>query len=80
MKEYRVISYFEDLQDGSHPYNVGENFPRKGVSVTADRIKELSGTQNKRGCALIEEVQEAAEKPASVESEPRKRKGKRTTN
>lgn len=79
MKEYRVISYFEDLQDGSHPYNVGENFPRKGVSVTADRIKELSGTQNKRGCALIEEVQEAAAKPAAVESEPRKRTRKRNT-
>lgn len=78
MKKYRVISYFEDLQDGSHPYNVGENFPRKGVSVTADRIKELSGTQNKRGVALIEEVRGAEEtaepdKAAPVENEPRKR-------
>lgn len=78
MNKYRVISYFEDLQDGNHPYNVGETFPRKGMTVTADRIKELSSTANKRGIALIEEVRDADEtaspdKSASVENEPRKR-------
>lgn len=78
--KYRVIKYFTDLQDGGYPYNVGDIFPREGKTVTADRIKELSGTQNKRGIALIEEVQKAAVKPAAVETEPRKRTRKRTTN
>jgi hypothetical protein len=85
---FRVIEFFTDLQDGNHAYNVGDTFPREGVTVTADRIKELSGTQNKRGIALIEEVREAAEtadaeepadKSVSVENEPRKRTRKRKT-
>lgn len=78
MKKYRVIKYFTDLQDGEYPYNAGDTFPRKGLTVSADRIKELSSTANKRGIALIEEVRDADEtaspdKPASVENEPRKR-------
>lgn len=85
---YRVIEFFTDLQDGNHAYNVGDAFPREGVTVTADRIKELSGTQNKRGIALIEEVrgaeetpvtEEADDKAAPVENEPRKRTRKRKT-
>ncbi len=85
---YRVIEFFTDLQDGSHAYNVGDTYPREGVTVTADRIKELSGTQNKRGIALIEEVRGAEEtavtektvdKAAPVENEPRKRTRKRKT-
>lgn len=84
--KYRVIKYFTDLQDGEYAYNVGDAFPRKGKTVTADRIKELSGTQNKRGIALIEEVRGAEEtatiseketvepeEAAPVENEPRKR-------
>lgn len=77
---YRVIKHFTDLQDGDHPYFPGDEFPRNGIVVSADRIKELSGTQNKRGIALIEEVQEAAEKSAAVETEPRKRNRKRKTD
>ena len=82
---FRVIEFFTDLQDDNHAYNVGDVFPREGVAVTADRIKELSGTQNKRGIALIEEVRGAEETPvteetddkaAPVENEPRKRKRK----
>lgn len=81
---FRVIEFFTDLQDGNHAYNVGDTFPREGVTVTADRIKELSGTQNKRGIALIEEVrgtEETAqpEEAAPVENEPRKRTRKRKT-
>lgn len=75
---YVVKVFFTDLQDNNNAYNVGDTFPRDGMTVTHDRIKELSGTQNKRGIALIEEVQEAAEKPATVEIEPRKRTKKHT--
>lgn len=85
---YRVIEFFTDLQDNNHAYNVGDTFPRDGMAVTPDRIKELSGTQNKRGIALIEEVRGAEEtavteetddKAAPVENEPRKRTRKRKT-
>ena len=61
MTQYRVIEFFTDLQDGDYPYHEGDFFPRDGITVTADRIKELSGTQNKRGIALIEEVRGAEE-------------------
>lgn len=67
--KYRVIKYFTDLQDGEYPYNVGDAFPRKGKTVTADRIKELSSTQNKRGIALIEEVRGAEETAAISDTE-----------
>lgn len=85
---YRVIEFFTDLQDNNHAYNVDDTFPRDGMAVTPDRIKELSGTQNKRGIALIEEVRGAEEtavteetddKAAPVENEPRKRTRKRKT-
>ena len=85
---YVVKVFFTDLQDNNHAYNVGDTFPRDGMAVTPDRIKELSGTQNKRGIALIEEVRGAEEtavteetddKAAPVENEPRKRTRKRKT-
>lgn len=79
---YRVTKYFTDLQDNGYAYNEGDTFPRDGVTVTADRIKELSTSANRRGIALIEEVRGAEETPAAeetddkaapVEDEPRKR-------
>lgn len=79
---YRVTKYFTDLQDNGYAYNEGDTFPRDGMTVTADRIKELSTSANRRGIALIEEVRGAEETPAAeetddkaapVEDEPRKR-------
>ena len=57
---YKVIEYFEDLQDNGRPYNVGDVFPADGNTVSAERIAELASTQNRRRVPLIEEV---AEKP-----------------
>ena len=54
---YRVVKFFTDLQDGDHPYHVGEAFPRDGVEVTEERIKELSGKENRQGVPLIENVE-----------------------
>lgn len=51
---YRVTAYFIDLQDGEHPYNVGDAFPREGHTVSEDRIKELASSNNKRKMPLIE--------------------------
>ena len=80
---YRVKVFFTDLQDNDYAYHAGDIFPRDGMTATVDRIKELSGTQNKRGIALIEEVrgaeetaQDVPEDAAPVEDEPRKRERK----
>ena len=50
---YKVIHYFTDLQDFNHPYNVGDIFPRSGVTVTLERLKELSSDKNKQKKPLI---------------------------
>ena len=55
---YKVIKYFTDLQDGNHPYNVGDVFPREGFEVLPSRIKELAGKKNRQGEPLIEEIEE----------------------
>ena len=57
---YKVIKYFTDLQDKDHPYNVGDTYPRAGISVSDARMKELAGKDNKQGMPLIEEVKEEA--------------------
>lgn len=53
---FKVIKYFTDLQDDNCEYKVGDEYPRKGLEPTADRIMELSGSDNKRGEALIKEI------------------------
>ena len=85
---YKVVSYFTDLQDANHPYNIGDTYPRNGLTVTAERIAELAGKSNLRGIPLIEEVREKADKvkaePAEtakaepVEDAPKKR-GRKST-
>lgn len=66
---YKVIKYFTDLQDNSRPYNVGDIYPRKGLTVSEERIKELSGSNNKQNTPLIEEVK-AKTKSKSVAEDP----------
>lgn len=60
---YKVLRYFTDLQDNNHPYKAGDEFPRKGLNVTAERLKELSTAKNRRGIPVIEEIKEEAEPP-----------------
>ena len=67
---YKVIEYFEDLQDNGRPYNVGDVFPVDGNTVSAERIAELASTQNRRHIPLIEEVVE----------KPKRTRKKETTN
>ena len=55
---YKVIEYFEDLQDNGRPYNVGDVFPVDGNTVSAERIAELSSDKNLQGVPLIEEISE----------------------
>ena len=90
---YKVIKKFHDLQDATktkngmiyHEYNVGDEFPRKGMDVSEERLEELAGKENKQGVPLIELVEEKAdaEKPAkkssSTKASSRKTSAKATT-
>ena len=69
---YKVIKYFTDLQDGNHPYNVGDVFPREGVEVSDGRIAELAGSNNLQKTPLIAEVEE------TPEEKPTKKGAKKT--
>ena len=53
MEKYRAVRRFVDLQDNKHPYNVGDEYPRKGLSVSRERINELLGVDNKQHRPLI---------------------------
>lgn len=69
---YKVIKYFTDLHDKDYPYNVGDSFPRDGVTVTEERLAELAGGDNKQGAPLIElaeiKEEEIAEKEYIADS------------
>lgn len=58
---YKAIERFKDLKDDNFVYNVGDKYPRKGKRVSKTRIAELSGSDNRRGRAVIEEVEEEEE-------------------
>lgn len=60
---YKVLAYFTDLQDNNHPYNEGDIFPRDGLSVSENRLQELSSTRNRRKIKLIELVEDKQEPP-----------------
>lgn len=56
--KYRVIVRFTDLKDKDYKYEVGDEYPRKGGRTTKKRIAELSSTENRRGMALIEPIED----------------------
>ena len=61
---YQVLCDFYDLQDSVktkggevyHSYYAGDIYPRDGYQPSAERIAELSGSDNKRGIPLIQEL------------------------
>lgn len=55
---YKVINYFEDLKDSRHKYNVGDVFPRIGMEVSKERLKELSSHNNRQKKPLISLVKD----------------------
>ena len=54
--KYRVIKFFNDLQDNCHHYNVGDPYPREGLEVSEKRINQLIGSANRQKTPLIETV------------------------
>lgn len=86
--EYRVIKYFTDLQDNDYAYNVGDEFPRQGMSVSDERFAELASANNRQKTPLIEKVddpaletetEETTEENQVVEEKPKRRKRKTET-
>lgn len=75
---YEVIHYFTDLTDGYMAYHTGDKFPRDGVTVSDERIDELSGSNNKLGMPLIKKVGDKAapKEDAPEEKKPRKARKK----
>lgn len=67
--QYRVIKMFTDLQDKEYAYQVGDTYPREGLSPTDERIAELSSSRNRQGKPLIEAIPEesAVEAPKAVD-------------
>lgn len=60
---YKVIKSFTDLQDNNFAYQVGDEYPRKGMSVLQSRINELASNKNLQKTPLIEEIPEKVEEP-----------------
>lgn len=56
MTKYKVIYPFADLLDDNYIYSPGDEFPRQGIIVGAERLAELEGSGNKIGKPLIELV------------------------
>ena len=66
---YKVIKHFTDMQDNNFAYQVGDEYPRKGLEVTKGRIEELATTQNRRKISLIKKVEEKPKKPKKADKE-----------
>jgi hypothetical protein len=64
---YKVIAYFEDLQDDKYAYDVGDVFPRENKIVSKERIKELATSQNRQNKPLIKKVEEKTKKPKKAD-------------
>lgn len=78
--QYKVINYFTDLQDNNFAYEVGDEFPRKGLEVSEERIAELSGSDNLQKKPLIAAVEETAVEETAVEEKPKKAKAKKSAD
>ena len=62
---YKVLVAFTDLQDNDHKYLPGNEYPRKGLNPSPERIRELATKENRRGIQLIEgEIPEIVEEKA----------------
>ena len=51
------------MQDNNFAYQVGDEYPRKGMSVLPSRIRELATDKNRQGVPLIEEITDVEDKP-----------------
>lgn len=71
---YKVIKTFVDLQDGNYKYDIGDTYPRDGMSALPSRTKELASKNNKLGEPLIEEIKDESEETLSASEKKSKKK------
>lgn len=81
---YKVLEMFTDLHDNNYKYEVGDEYPRLGLKPSLARINELCGAENRRGHAIIEEVEDLpfgddAVTPEDTGKKPKAKKGGRKT-
>ena len=55
---YKVLRPFSDLQDNGYVYNAGDTFPRKGLNVSEERIRQLSTSNNNARQVFIQKADE----------------------
>lgn len=76
--KYKYVSVREkkwvDLQDNKYPYKKGDTYPREGLEVTEERLKELSSNKNKLGEVLIKKVKKNDTEIVKEEIEPNENK------
>jgi hypothetical protein len=73
---FTVLKSFIDLQDNNHRYTTGDKFPREGYTPSAERIKELSTSKNRRGFALIKAEEAPTDKTEVEKPKPKKPAGR----
>ena len=56
------------MQDNNFAYQVGDEYPRKGMRVLPSRINELASSKNRQGVPVIEEIPEKVEEPKKKKS------------
>lgn len=61
MAKYRSLINWHDLQDDNYIYLVGDEYPRKGLTPSQERIEQLCGTANLAKRPYIEKIED--EKP-----------------
>lgn len=81
---FKVLEMFTDLHDNNYKYEVGDEYPRLGLKPSLARINELCGAENRRGHAVIEEVEDLpfgndAVTSEDTEKKPKAKKGGRKT-
>lgn len=56
--KYKVLRFFNDLQDSEYYYETGSVYPRDGLNPSQERINELASADNKQRIPLIEPIVE----------------------
>ena len=54
--KFKVLRFFNDLQDENYYYETGSTYPRDGLTPSQERIDELASADNKQGIPLIEPI------------------------
>ncbi len=71
-KKYVAVDDFKDLQDGNKVYFKGDSYPKPAnKNIPEERLEELLSSDNKRGRAVIKEVEAPVQEPDKVQ-EPEK--------